>query len=260
MKKVFIMLLSGILCVSCNTTRNTLSLSDLDGEWNIDEIKGLAIKANQDSPRPYIGFDTKQGIVYGYSGCNRFSSPINPKDKPGTIKFGHMAGTMMACPDMETEKNVLQALSTVEKYRKAENDGIALCNSSNRPVIILKRRFFPMNFSELKGDWNIVSVFGKALSGESEQTPYISFDTDGKKISGYSGCNRFFGNIEVIAEEPSAISIPPVGSTRMMCPDMETENSILEAIKSVKSFGRLDEKQIVMYTSSGTEALVLSKK
>lgn len=45
----------------------------------------------------------------------------------------------------------------------------------------------------------------------------------------------------------------------MACPDMETENNILSALSSVKTFGKLDGKKIALYTSGGAEVLVLQK-
>lgn len=72
--------------------------------------------------------------------------------KLGTIEFGRMGSTMMTCPNMKTEKEVLVTLSKVKSYRKASNGEISLCNSSNRPVAILKKQFYFMTVAELQGE------------------------------------------------------------------------------------------------------------
>ena len=66
--------------------------------------------------------------------------------------------------------------------------------------------------------------------------------------------------IEYKRGKQTSISIPPVAMTKMTCPDMETENNILSALSSVKTFGRLDGKRIAFITSGGVEVLVITKK
>ena len=91
-----------------------------------------------------------------------------------------------------------------------------------------------------------------------ENTPFLIFDTKGNKISGNAGCNRLNGKL-IISETNDSISIPPLMTTRMACPDMETENNILSALGNVKTFGKLDSERIALYSDGGAEILVLQK-
>lgn len=43
---------------SCGSTKETASLSSLNGEWNIIEVNGSAIVPAENQELPFIGFDT----------------------------------------------------------------------------------------------------------------------------------------------------------------------------------------------------------
>ncbi len=58
----------GASIVSCGSGKNMLSVSSLDGEWNITEVDGQKISTER---MPFIGFDVAQKRIYGNSGCNR---------------------------------------------------------------------------------------------------------------------------------------------------------------------------------------------
>lgn len=260
-KTIFTILSAGLLFFSsCHVSKNTPSFADIEGEWDIVEIKGAPLNIGNDTPRPFIGFDTRDGRVYGNSGCNRIMSALNLNEKPGKIEFKQMASTMMACPDMELEKNVLGALSQVKSYKKSGKDEILLCDDSKRPVALLKKRFDPMNLADLQGEWNVVKVFGQPLSGKDGKQPFLDFDVAAKKISGNAGCNRIMGALETDETDKLSLSFPPVAATRMACPDMETERNILSALSSVKAFGRLNNKNVGLYTAGGVQVLELAKK
>lgn len=251
-------LLSIITLSSCSTMKKTAALSDIDGEWKIIEINGQPLQTPTGEQLPYIGFDIQSGRIYGNSGCNRIMASIDRQARPGSIEFKHMGSTMMACPNMETESKVLTALSEVRSYRKDGKDGIDLCDSSNKPVVTLRKRFYTMPAAELQGKWNVVSVYNMPIPESMENAPFLIFDIKGNKISGNAGCNRLNGKL-IINENKDSISIPPFMTTRMACPGMETENNILSALSSVKTFGKLDSEHIALYSNGGTEVLVLQK-
>ena len=252
-------LASLILLSSCNTVRNTVALSDIEGEWNIVRINGESLQIPSGEQQPFIGFDTRSGKIYGNSGCNRIMASMDLQAKPDTIEFGRMGATMMTCSNMQTESEVLAALSEAKSYRKASNGKISLCNSSNCSVAILKKRFYPMTVAELQEECHVMSVFNCPMPETTEKAPCLIFDTKGNKISGNVGCNRLTGKLNINGDNKLSISILPVATTRMTCPGLETENNILSTLSSVKTFERLDLKRIVLYTSGGSEVLVLQK-
>lgn len=261
MNKKYLELLSGVLLlVSCETIKNAPTFSDIDGEWNIVEVNGLTLAANPERQQPFIGFDTQNGRIYGCSGCNRIMASLDLQAKPGKVGFKQIAGTLMACPDMDTEKKVLNSLAQVKSYHKTRKNEIALCNASNRPVVILEKRFSPMSFAELQGKWNVASVFNHPLPRGLEKTPFLVFDTKGNSISGNTGCKQIAGILKVNENGKLSVSIPRATTKRTACPNQEVENDILSALSSVKTYGRLSKETIALYTASGVQVFVLSKK
>ncbi|MDE6448515.1 MAG: META domain-containing protein [Muribaculaceae bacterium] len=239
--------------------KKTATLSDIEGEWTIVNVNGQPLPIPDGGQRPFIGFDAHAGKIYGNSGCNKIMASLDRQAKPGSIRFEHIGSTLMACPDMDTEIKVIAALSEVRSYKKDGKNGISLCDSSSQTVVSLVKRFYPMTLEELQGRWNVVSVYGLPIPETVETTPFIIFNTKENIVGGNMGCNLIKGNLEINDEGRLAISIPPVAMTRMACPDMETENNIVSALSSAKTFGRLDNRQIALYSATGSEILVLQQ-
>ena len=143
MKKVFVSICvagAALAMSSCRSVEKAVPVSSINGEWNIIEVNGSKVALGESRTLPFIAFDTATGRVSGNSGCNRMMGSFDVNAKPGSLSLGAMAGTKMMCPDMTTERNVLGALAQVKGYKKAGKDKMYLCNASNRPVVVLKRR------------------------------------------------------------------------------------------------------------------------
>ena len=85
---------------------------------------------------------------------------------------------------------------------------------------------------DISGEWNVVSVEGKEVTGN----PYIGFDMENGRLYGSAGCNRIMGGVEIDSVNPGHIGLTNIGATRMMCPDMETEQKVLEALNEVAGY------------------------
>ena len=85
---------------------------------------------------------------------------------------------------------------------------------------------------DISGEWNVVSVEGKEVTGN----PYIGFDMENGRLYGNAGCNRIMGGVEIDSVNPGHIGLTNIGTTRMMCPDMETEQKVLEALNEVAGY------------------------
>lgn len=60
---IYGMLTALFALASCMGNGNPVSLSDLEGEWNVVELAGQSVNTKQ---QPFIGFDTREMRVYGY--------------------------------------------------------------------------------------------------------------------------------------------------------------------------------------------------
>ncbi len=92
-----------------------------------------------------------------------------------------------------------------------------------------------INSMELVGsEWRPTQIGSSTVSSRSKLL--LRFD-DGGKLSGYGGCNRFFGQYTISGNK---IRIGPVGSTRMACPKpvMDMETALFAALETAKMFLR----------------------
>ncbi len=115
--------------------------------------------------------------------------------------------------------------------------------------------------ADLSGDWNVVAVNGNdvVLTDDAEQ-PYLSFDTANGQISGMAGCNRVMGGFAVAAPADGKLSLGQMGATRMMCPDMSLEDSILKACGEVASFKTGENGNLELCNAAGQTVMTLSRR
>lgn len=252
-KIFFIAMASAVLLTSCQATRHATSSSMIEGEWNITYVYGEAVEA---LPIPYVGFNTQEKRVYGNSGCNRISGSYDFKGKKGQIELSQMLSTLMACPNMDLEQSILQALELVERVKSLDKEHIALCDKNKRPLLQLERRFHTLPLSDINGKWRIVTVLSEKIS-VSDQAPFVNFDTGNGSISAFAGCNRLSGGIK--SEEKNNLTISDVASTRMVCPDMTTEQNVLTAMKQVKSFGISLNGNLLLFSPGGNVIMELMR-
>lgn len=263
MKKVFVSLCMTAAVAalsSCASTKNAASLSVLGGEWNIIEINGAVVVPAPGQAFPYIGFDTNTGKVYGNAGCNRLMGTFDTQAKPGRLELSQVGSTRMMCPDMTVEKNVLAALAQVKKFKKLNDNQLALCGKSlKRPIVVLQQRMPEVDITALEGHWAIVEAMGQAIPEGMEKAPFLEFDTKAQRMHGNAGCNIVNGGYKIDEANAASISFPQVISTMMACPDMKVEQNILQALNSTKSFGKLASGNIGFYDAEGTLVLVMKK-
>ncbi|NNF97435.1 MAG: META domain-containing protein [Halobacteria archaeon] len=102
---------------------------------------------------------------------------------------------------------------------------------------ITDKQMGPLSLRDLEGmKWSLAELAEN--EAVSPQVPaYAVFD--GTRLSGSSGCNRYFTDIK--GSGPYEIVIGPVGATRMMCPEpmMQVEDRYLAALQKASQFGFL---------------------
>lgn len=78
--------------------------------------------------------------------------------------------------------------------------------------------------------WQLVELNNEPVSPlAGEKRPHLLLDSTQKKVTGFAGCNNFFGGYEF---DEDALTFGPVGSTRMACPDLQLslETEFLNAL------------------------------
>ena len=96
----------------------------------------------------------------------------------------------------------------------------------------------PNNNHVIKPNVSLTNTYFKALSLNGAKAEvfgkeaYIRFDTK-DSITGYLGCNSFFGSFTT---QDKNISFENVGSTKMMCPNMKTEDAFANVLQNTKTY------------------------
>lgn len=273
MKKVLFSLAivcAGFLLSSCGTSRKVVSSASLQGEWKIVEVDGQPIMAGSAQTSPFIGFNLADGRIYGSSGCNRMMGTFTVNAmKPGSLSFGPIGGTRMACPNMTVEQRILSALQSVTSFKDVSvgRNGLglsrmALYNAQGNQVLLLQRdqNVQPISsLAGLAGEWTITAI-NKGAVGASQNVPFIGFNLAEARIYGNAGCNSFNGSLNQEAGKPFSLNFGPIATTMMACADMTVERQVLDALNTVKSFKMLGKNSVGLYDADGMQVLTLAKK
>lgn len=112
------------------------TLNDLAGEWIISELNGEAVKKMDKTP--FLAFNIDEKRVHGNAGCNIINGGFSQEEgNTASLKFSQMISTMMACPDMEVESQVLKALDAVRSFKMNQDKSVSLLDENGNAVLSL---------------------------------------------------------------------------------------------------------------------------
>lgn len=112
-------------------------------------------------------------------------------------------------------------------------------------------------FSLSSDKWMLVAIAGDtSWSHLSDRTPFIHFDIDKNRISGFAGCNRFGGGYK---KSGDSIHFLPLVSTRMYCQESQpTESALMEALQRADRIV-ISKNQLRLFDESA-ELLLFERK
>ncbi len=97
--------------------------------WKLTKIRGKEVKFDSNQDRePHIIFKSHNSMAHGNAGCNSFFGKYELKNRQ--IKFDGMGATMMACPDMTVENEVLKILNGTLDYKVIDDETFVLSNET----------------------------------------------------------------------------------------------------------------------------------
>ncbi len=139
-KSVFMAAVAAVIMGSCGSSKMASDVASLDGEWNIVEVEGNAVKAGDSENVPFLGFKTGENRLYGNTGCNLLTGSIAGNIKNGEIDFSKTGSTRMMCADMKVERMVLDALGKATRFSIDGSKKMTLSDKSGKAVVVLNRR------------------------------------------------------------------------------------------------------------------------
>lgn len=112
---------------------------------------------------------------------------------------------------------------------------LPFCKRLVAPTFVALTACATATVAELAGsEWRPTQIGSTSVSSQSKL--FVQFKSD-RKLTGYGGCNRFFGQYAISGNE---IKIGPVGATRMACPKpvMDLEMALFAVLETAKMFRR----------------------
>ncbi len=98
--------------------------------------------------------------------------------------------------------------------------------------------------------WVLETLYGEKVNYGAEQKAAF-MELKENKVTGYGGCNRFFGGYEM---DGTLLDFGMLGSTKMACPNSsELESEFLKALDETKSFA-LEDGQLSLKDGDKTIA------
>lgn len=130
-----------------------------------------------------------------------------------------------------------------DRYLVGENKLIQLDMEGNRITGALADNY--VLAKEEKGNpgtgitgirWKLVELNGKKVEDDPEtgKACFMLLDQQENRVSGYAGCNSFFGSFEL--KNGGRIAFSNLGSTMMACPDLAAEQEFFSVLEIVDNF------------------------
>lgn len=105
--------------------------------WALKSIGLEAYDESKTNKHPTLEFNTTEMRVFGNDGCNTIFGGIE-KLTDSQLKFGVMAGTRMACPNMELSDSYNKALAETTSYA-IDQLTLRLCDKRGNELIAFKK-------------------------------------------------------------------------------------------------------------------------
>ncbi|HEV8083950.1 MAG TPA: META domain-containing protein [Chitinophagaceae bacterium] len=113
---------------NCNQTKKTSTTENSMAEskktnasltetyWKLTELMGKPVAMTPaDKKEIHITLRKEGKRIEGFGGCNGFGGTYETKNN-FNISFSSMIGTMIACPELDTENALFNVLKTVDNY------------------------------------------------------------------------------------------------------------------------------------------------
>ncbi|MGB7861093.1 MAG: META domain-containing protein [Acidimicrobiia bacterium] len=224
-------LVTALVAVSCG---GRAADQELDQSlWRLASIADTEIDSE---PPATIAFG--EGEVVGTTGCNAFGGSYEADADSGTISFGLLRSTLVACSSegLTTREQAMFAALEVAATYEVKSGTLEFMGSEGEVV---------STYSVLEPDLADTSWLVTGYNNGSEAVTSVIIATeltvefgDDETVSGSAGCNTFSGTYEVSGDyevvSGQAIAIGPLASTQMACLDpeglMDQEAQFLNAL------------------------------
>lgn len=100
--------------------------------WKAVTLSGEAVLVKEGARETHLVLKQSDSQVKGFSGCNNFFGAYTVEQD--SLRFGPLASTRMACPDLEQETLFLQALSKTTRFL-IEGESLTFFNEEGAEIL-----------------------------------------------------------------------------------------------------------------------------
>jgi len=203
----------------------------LEGRWYIRTVGMTRLVDIEDADWPFVEFVPAEARFYGTNGCNVINGSYHT-GADRSLSLSNIATSLRLCPDDSLSYLINDALTATSGYSTSPApDGstvLSLHNQRNFTVMTLRKS----DIDFLTGPWQVVKINGEECTAPDAR---LVFDISGNRISGNAGCNRLIGELTRDPKVSASVQFSNLATTRMMCPDMQSESALLIALEMVQS-------------------------
>jgi len=229
------------------------------GTWTATDVNGLAV---QGMDRPYVEFgeDPTNPLgakCYAYDGCNYLNGNYTITPNGEMRRSTELVSTMRMCEGAVYEMGFKLALNNVSSYsieKAGEGYTLRMMDQAGKPILTLSK----FESEILNGAWEVVSISGKSV--DKNLNIRLVFDLAEHSIHGNAGCNTLNGKLTVDPAVSNSILISDIATTRMTCPAIATEQSLLRALATVVTvMPGMSANSALLRNADGNEAVLLKR-
>ncbi len=224
----------------------------LDGHWFMRSVGTMKLSGFDDQ-WPFLEFVPSEGRFYGNNGCNVINGSyhVGPRQ---TLRLSEVAASMRLCPEDTLEYPVACALDAVRSFSvTAAPDGSTILNlHDEKNLTVMTLRKSDIDF--LNGPWRV-----EKINGSEVQNPdcRLIFDVAEGTVSGDTGCNILNGQLTREPSVSGSLGFSHLQTTRMACPELATEQSLLIALEEVTA-AKKDGHAVNLLNSAGEPIIHLT--
>ncbi len=234
------------------TINNTTSNQRVKGEWTILKACGHEITAMDE--RAFIYFSSKEGRIYGDTGCNVINGSFSTSNT--SINISNIITTNKHCSEVGEERNILRGLSQACTFVIYKYDGLYyldLKDKNGNTTIHAKRH----NADVLTGIWKVTDIKQVKVNKDVK----LIIDVPELKIHGNVGCNIINGEIGLDRNKNWFIEFQNIASTAKMCDEesMHLEMNLIIALEEVELIKRINTENMILLDNDKNEVLKLQR-
>jgi len=112
-----------------------------------------------------------------------------------------------------------------------------------------------VELAQLQGQWLIKTVDDEPIQMPEQKEAFLEFHSIESRFSGYAGCNRFGGQVEMTNNE---LSVGMIMATKMYCPGIDLESRLMAMLQ--KSSWKINLSKDVLVLKNDKHSIELQRK